>query len=98
MAADGDDGSAVPALQRLALLDDPTYQAVLDCFLRGQPVIPFDICHYRGNRFARLACNELGDALPSSDDLLRLNGDIAGLAADAAAGLMNQKTRVRQAE
>jgi hypothetical protein len=42
--------------------------------------------------------DQLGDGLPRPHDFLRLNGDIAGLPADAAARLVNQESSIRQAE
>src|SRR6185503_6055267 len=42
--------------------------------------------------------DHLGDALARAQDLLRLDGDVGGGAAGAAAGLMDHEARIRQAQ
>jgi hypothetical protein len=61
-------------------------------------VISFDVDQHQVERFARLASNQFGDALPCPYDFLSLNSDITGSSADSAARLMNQEARIPQTE
>src|ERR1700690_3227082 len=61
-------------------------------------MISVNVLQYYFERFVRLARDQLSDALPRPQDFLRLNGDIAGFPADAAARLVNQESSIWQAE
>ena len=56
----------------------------------------FDVDAHAVQRLAGLAGDHAGDALARADDLLGLDGDVAGLAAGTTGGLVDHEARVGQ--
>src|SRR5687768_718101 len=69
---------------------DVVDEAVLECFLRGEPAVAVAVLVDLLHRLAGLGGRDLGEAVLHRDDELSLRLDVAGRSAEAAVRLVQQ--------
>src|SRR5689334_64472 len=90
--------SGTSGVQIRGPLDDPAHQPVAERRFGAQPEVPVGVLLDALERLAGFAREDAIQPVAHAEDLARLDVDVAGRAAGAARGLMQQEPGVGQAE